>query len=93
MSKSIHDLRVFNFAIIDIVGTIFISYVISRYTIRYGFKFPVVLGILLLLGIILHYLMGIPTTLNNILGLSGPSLRTTSNAVFSVYHPTRQQSF
>lgn len=90
MSKSIHDLRVFNFAIIDILGTFFIGYIIYRYGWLRKLcitSFPSIMVILLVVTIISHYLLGIPTTLNNIIGLSGPSPRSTSGKFLSIYRP------
>lgn len=73
----IHDIRIFNFAIIDILGTILIAYIAYRYKIIPSFC--VSLGLFLVFAIIIHYLLGIPTTLNHILGLSGKSKRSINN--------------
>lgn len=88
--KSIHDIRVFNFAIIDIIGTFIIAYILYHYQHKFykfnsDISFPVIFGILILAAIFIHYLLGIPTTLNNILHLSGPSQRSTNNNIFSIY--------
>lgn len=73
----IHDIRIFNFAIIDVLGTILIAYIAYRYKIIQSF--PISLGLFLLLAIVIHYLLNIPTTLNHILGLSGKSERSIDN--------------
>ena len=85
--KSIHDIRMFNFAIIDIIGTVIIAYILYHYRHKFNLdmSFPAIVGILFLIAILVHYLLGIPTTLNHILHLSGPSKRSTNNNIFSIY--------
>ena len=92
MSKTIHDLRIFNFAIIDIIGTFFIGYVIYHYKLlqKLGIvSFPVIMILLFILAIIIHAVLKIPTTLNHLLGISGPSLRSTNNNFLSVYRQVK----
>lgn len=77
-NKSIHDFRFFNFAIIDIAGTFLLGYIIYRYKPFYHCSFSSIMVILIVGAIITHYLLGIPTTLNNLLGLSDASFRSTN---------------
>jgi len=89
MNRSIHDYRVFNFAILDILGTILGAYIIYRYKMFSCFNivsFSSILAILIVLGIFVHLVLEIPTTLNNFLGLSKPSERSTNNKLWSIYN-------
>jgi fatty acid desaturase len=59
-----HKYRFFNIAIVDVAFTIIVAYGISWF-----FKFPflITLGLLFLLGIILHRLFSVRTTVDKIL--------------------------
>jgi len=59
-----HSYRIFNLAIVDIISTILVGYIISFY-----FKVDIkkVLLILFLLGIILHRIFCVRTTIDKIL--------------------------
>ncbi len=59
-----HSFRVFDIAVLDLLGTILISGLIS-YT--FNFNFFLVLFIALLLGIILHRLFCVDTTINKLI--------------------------
>lgn len=87
---SIHDVRMFNFAIIDILGTFFIGYIIYRYNLLKKLhitSFFEIMIFLFLTAIIIHYLLGISTTLNYFIGLSDRPERSTNNNFLSIYHP------
>jgi hypothetical protein len=59
-----HKYRIFNIAIIDVIATIFVAFIISK-TFKYNFK--KVLVILFLLGIIAHRLFCVRTTIDKLL--------------------------
>ena len=63
--KGIHSIRIFNIAIIDVLLTIFISYLISLFKPKWNFS--IILLSLFILGIILHRLFCIKTTIYKIL--------------------------
>lgn len=92
MSRTIHDLRVFNFAVVDILGTFLIGYIIYRYKLFNHFcitSFPSIMIVLFISAIFIHVSVKTPTTLNNLLGLSGPSPRSTNNRIISLYNPIK----
>jgi uncharacterized HAD superfamily protein len=60
----IHKYRLFNLAIVDIIGTIIIAYIIAYY---YNLSYKKTITIAFLLGIILHKIFCVKTTLNNII--------------------------
>lgn len=66
--KGIHSFRIkistYDFAIVDILLTIIVAIVISY---KYNYNFFTTLMYMIILGIIVHYLFCVPTTLNNIL--------------------------
>jgi uncharacterized membrane protein YcaP (DUF421 family) len=59
-----HSYRIFDIAIYDVLGTIIISGLISYW---FNFNFFLILFILLLLGIILHRLFCVDTTINKLI--------------------------
>ena len=59
-----HSYRVFDIAIFDLLGTIAISGLLSYV---FNFNFSIVLLILLFLGIILHRLFCVNTTINKLI--------------------------
>ena len=63
-NTGVHKYRIFNIAIVDVSFTIIVAYGISWF-----FKFPflITLGLLFLLGIILHRLFSVRTTVDKIL--------------------------
>lgn len=63
-AKGIHNIRIFNLAIVDVVGTIIVSYLIAKY---YKFSVWYVMAISFLLGIILHRLFCVRTTIDKLL--------------------------
>ena len=65
--KNIHDLRLLNFALMDLVITVLISFLVSRYT-RVSFRWILIGG--LILGAVVHWAVDEPTALNHALGLS-----------------------
>jgi hypothetical protein len=62
--KGIHSYRIFNIAIADVIMTI-----IGAYLISWGFKlnFWLVLIILFLLGIVLHHIFCVKTTIDKLI--------------------------
>ena len=63
-SEGAHKYRLFDIAIVDVVSTIGGAYLISKYTKQ---DFKQVLVILILLGIILHRLFCVKTTIDKLL--------------------------
>lgn len=63
-NTGIHSVRLFNVAILDLIGTILVSALIS-----YGINvnFFLILFIFLLLGILLHRLFCVNTTINKLI--------------------------
>ena len=61
--KGIHAYRIFNIAIVDLLLTIFIAYLFSIY---FDWSFIIVLIIILIIGIIMHKLFCVETTINKI---------------------------
>ncbi len=72
LMKNIHDLRFLNFALMDLVITVLISFLVSRYT-RVSFRWILIGG--LILGALVHWVVDEPTALNHALGLSSKPLR------------------
>jgi len=65
-NKGVHSYRLFGLAIVDVVMTIIGAYIISLIT-RY--KFSYILVFLFILGIILHKIFCVKTTINKLLNL------------------------
>ncbi len=63
-NEGIHSYRLFNLAIVDVVFTIIIAYFIAKY-FKYNFIHTLI-G-LFILGIVMHKLFCVKTTINNIL--------------------------
>ena len=59
-----HSLRIFDIAIIDVVLTILLAYILSIFT---KYKFITLLVILFLLGILLHRMFCVRTTIDKLL--------------------------
>lgn len=62
--KGIHSLRVFDFAIVDILGTLLAAFLIARWTGAPVWKVAVVLFII---GVIVHRALGIRTRVDKML--------------------------
>ena len=62
--KGVHSYRLLDFAIMDIIFTIIGAYIISKYS---NYNFYKILLFLFILGIILHKLFCVNTTLNSII--------------------------
>lgn len=62
--SSIHDYRVFNIAIVDVILTIITGVFIAKY-FNYNIKNTII--ILFLLGIIMHRLFNVRTTIDTLL--------------------------
>ncbi len=63
-NTGIHSIRLFNIAIIDVIITVLFAYFVS---INYQYSFWLVLSILFVLGIVIHRLFKIRTTIDKIL--------------------------
>jgi hypothetical protein len=62
--KGLHKYRIFNIAIVDVILTIIVAYLISYF---YKTHFFITLLILFILGIILHRLFCVKTTVDKFL--------------------------
>jgi len=62
--EGVHQYRIFDIAIVDVLSTIAVAYAISKFT-KYEFK--LVLIILFILGIIAHRLFCVRTTIDKLL--------------------------
>ena len=62
--KGLHSFRIFDIAIIDVLFTVLLAYIISK---KKKYKFKKTLLYLFLSGIILHQLFCVETTINNLL--------------------------
>ena len=62
--KGVHSYRIFNIAIVDVLLTIIASLIISY---SFNYNFLIVLLLLFLLGIVLHYIFCVNTTINKLL--------------------------
>ncbi len=62
--EGLHSYRIFNIAIVDVVATVLAAYVIARV---YNYTFYKVLFVLFLLGIVLHRLFNVRTTVDKII--------------------------
>jgi hypothetical protein len=60
----IHSIRVLNFAIMDILFTVILAYVISKMLKK---DFKIILIICFISGIVLHRIFGVRTTIDHIL--------------------------
>ena len=63
-NKGIHSYRLFGVAIVDVIMTVFLAYLISIFT-RYNFTNTLIF--LFILGIILHRLFCVDTTVNKLI--------------------------
>jgi hypothetical protein len=65
VGEGIHSYRIFNIAIVDVLITLFLAYIINIFVSDYSFFF--ILTLLFLLGIILHRLFCVRTTIDKLL--------------------------
>jgi hypothetical protein len=65
VGEGVHSYRIFNIAIVDVILTIIAAFIIHLFVPKYSF--PIVLIILFLLGIFLHRLFCVRTTIDKIL--------------------------
>ena len=63
-NKGIHQYRIFNIAIVDVILTIIVALIISYI---FNINFPLMVIILFLLGIIIHKIFCVTTTIDNLL--------------------------
>ena len=63
-NEGVHSYRVFNIAIFDLILTVLIAYIISY---LFNIDFIKILVLLLLLGIVLHHLFCVRTTVDKLL--------------------------
>ena len=66
VNKGIHSYRICNIAIMDVIMTVVGAYLIHRYILS-SYKFYQVLTGLFIMGIILHRLLGVRTTVDKLL--------------------------
>jgi uncharacterized membrane protein YcaP (DUF421 family) len=64
-NEGVHSYRIFNIAIVDVLATIFVAYIIYLFIPKYNFFF--ILICLFLLGIFLHKLFCVRTTIDKLL--------------------------
>ena len=62
--QGLHRFRLFNIAIIDVIFTIILAYFISKY---FKYNIYIVLIVLFLLGIFLHRIFCVKTTIDKLL--------------------------
>jgi len=65
VGKGVHSYRIFNIAIIDVLLTVIIAYII--YLLMPQYNFFLILIILFILGILLHRLFCVKTTIDKLL--------------------------
>lgn len=65
VKEGVHSYRLFNIAIVDVIFTILGAYIIYIFNPKYNFLF--ILLFLFILGIILHRIFCVNTTINNLL--------------------------
>lgn len=63
-NKGIHKYRLFNIAIVDVLGTVFISYILHKIT---KIKLYIINIVLFSLGIVLHRIFCVNTTIDRLL--------------------------
>jgi hypothetical protein len=82
MTVGIHDIRVLNFAVLDIIGTIIIILILHHYLKHKKYSLWMLFVGIFVFAIIIHYILKIDTTLNYILGLSNKPIRYRNNYKF-----------
>ena len=65
VGEGAHSYRIFNIAIIDVISTFILAFLINLFIPKY--KFNNILIFLFILGIILHRLFCVETTINNLI--------------------------
>lgn len=66
-NTGVHSYRIFNIAIVDLVLTILAAGMISWF---WKFSFLISVFMLIVFGVIVHYVLCVPTALNKSLGLA-----------------------
>tara|TARA_B110000483_G_C17892031_1_gene425945 strand:- start:16 stop:255 length:240 start_codon:yes stop_codon:yes gene_type:complete len=64
-NDGIHKFRIFNIAIVDVILTILLAFIINKFIPKY--KFFYILLLLFILGIILHRIFCVKTTIDKFL--------------------------
>jgi len=64
LNKGIHSYKLFYISVLDVLITVVIAYLISFF---YNISFPITLGVLFLLGILVHRLFCVRTTVDKLL--------------------------
>tara|TARA_B100001094_G_C17465120_1_gene454711 strand:+ start:238 stop:492 length:255 start_codon:yes stop_codon:yes gene_type:complete len=70
VGKGIHSIRIFNIAVVDVIGTIAIAYAIHYYyptLVHPEYNFPILLLAAFSFGIICHRLFCVRTTVDKLL--------------------------
>ena len=65
VGEGAHSYRIFNLAIVDIISTILVAFIIHFFIPKYSFF--LILIILFILGIILHHIFCVRTTIDKLL--------------------------
>ena len=65
--EGVHQYRIFNIAIVDLSLTVLVAFLIALYFKLNLFKSSILLIMIFGLGILMHYLFCVKTTLNNLL--------------------------
>jgi hypothetical protein len=65
VGKGVHSYRIFNIAIVDTLLTILAAFIIYLFVPRYGFFY--ILLFLFILGIVLHHIFCVRTTIDKLL--------------------------
>jgi hypothetical protein len=65
VNTGIHSYRIFNIAIIDVILTILLAFFIHLFIPKYNFF--IILIFLFILGIFLHYIFCVKTTINKLI--------------------------
>jgi len=65
VGEGVHSYRLFNIAVVDVVATIVLAFIINKIFPQY--KFKKVLLVLFLLGIVAHRLFCVRTTIDKLL--------------------------
>jgi hypothetical protein len=59
--RGLHSIRVFDIAVVDVLATLLVGYLVSFF---WNLNFLLVCGLLFLLGIVLHRLLCVKTTVD-----------------------------
>jgi len=83
--KGLHSYRIFNVAIVDVISTVMAAYIIHKIT-KYNFAYCVLF--LFILGVILHYIFCVKTTINIFIENIFNKIIQLNNSIFKLTTPT-----